>query len=152
VAWLSDTNILLRMAQPSHPMYEQALQAVERLLERGEQVCIVPQNITEFWNVATRREGSANGLGMTVAEAHEEVRRISTFLTLLPDTERIYPEWLDLVVTHSVSDIDVYDARLVAAMRVYGVSNLLTFDVHDFARYPDIHVLQPADVLKAYSP
>jgi predicted nucleic acid-binding protein len=47
---------------------------------------------------------------------------------------------------------DVYDARLVAAMRVYGVSNLLTFDVHDFARYPDIHVLRPTDVLKAYSP
>ena len=77
--------------------------------------------------------------------------RISTFLTLLPDTERIYPEWLDLVVTYSVSGIDVYDARLVAAMRVYGVSNLLTFDMHDFARYPDIHILQPKDVLKAYS-
>ena len=106
MAWLSDTNILLRMAQPAHPMYEEALQAVEKLLERGEQMCIVPQNITEFWNVATRREGSANGLGMTVAEAHEEVRRISTFLTLLPETERIYPEWLDLVVTHSVSGID----------------------------------------------
>jgi len=37
-------------------------------------------------------------------------------------------------------------------MRVYGVSNLLTFDVHDFARYPNIHILQPKDVLKAYSP
>ena len=152
MAWLSDTNILLRMAQPSHPMHEEALQAVERLLEHGEQVCIVPQNITEFWNVATRREGSANGLGMTVSEAHEEVRRISAFLTLLPETERICPEWLDLVVTYAVSGIDVYDARLVAAMRVYGVSNLLTFDVHDFARYRDIHTLQPKDLPKTYSP
>ena len=65
---------------------------------------------------------------------------------------RIYPEWLDLVVTHSVSGIDVSDARLVAAMRAYDVNNLLTFDVHDFTRYPDIHVLQPKDVLSPYSP
>jgi predicted nucleic acid-binding protein len=53
---------------------------------------------------------------------------------------------------YSISGIAVYDARLVAAMRAYDVNNLLTFDVHDFTRYPDIHVLQPKDVLSPYSP
>jgi hypothetical protein len=41
---------------------------------------------------------------------------------------------------------------LVAAMHVYGVNNLLTVDVRDFARFPDIHVRQPRDVFNAYSP
>jgi len=112
----------------------------------------VPQNITEFWCVATRREGSANELGMTIVAAHEEVQRISSLLTLLPETDSIYPEWLDLVMAHGVSGIDVYDARLVAAMRVYRIKNLLTFDARDFTRYSEIQVFQPTDVFPADDP
>ena len=41
-------------------------------------------------------------------------------------------------MAHGVSGIDVYDARLVAAMRVYRIENLLTFDACDFARYSEI--------------
>src|SRR5947199_10751230 len=77
-------------------MYQEAVQAVRTLLARGERVCIVHQNITEFWCVATRPEGSANGLGMTIVAAHDEVLRICGLLTLLPETDSIYPEWLDL--------------------------------------------------------
>jgi predicted nucleic acid-binding protein len=40
----------------------------------------------------------------------------------------------------------VYDARLVAAMRVHGVGRILTFDAADFARY-GIDVLHPSAVL-----
>ena len=36
--------------------------------------------------------------------------------------------------------------RLVAAMKVHGIESLLTFNVQDFKRYPDISVLNP-DVL-----
>ncbi len=133
-------------------MHQEAVQAVSTLLERGEQVCIVPQNITEFWCAATRREGSANGLGMTIAAAHEEVRRICTLLALRPETDSIYPEWLDLVMAHGVSGIDVYDARLVAAMRVYGIKNLLTFDARDFSRYAEIQVFQPKDIVPDLEP
>jgi predicted nucleic acid-binding protein len=133
-------------------MYHEAVQAVRTLLARDERVCIVPQNITEFWCVATRREGSANGLGMTIPAAHEEVRRICALLTLLPETDGIYPEWLGLVIAHGVSGIDVYDARLVAAVRVYRIENLLTFDARDFSRYSGIQVFQPKDIFPAGDP
>jgi len=122
------------------------VKAVKALLSRGDRVCVAPQNITEFWNAATRPAGSANGLGMSIIEAHKEVVRMAVLLVLLPETERIYPMWLDLVLKHSVRGIDVYDARLVAAMRVHGLKNLLTFDVHDFKRYPEIQVFHPNDV------
>ena len=66
--WLCDTNIPLRMAQPDHPIHEEALQAVEKLIRAGDQVFIVAQNVAEFWNVATRPV-SSNGLGFSVREA-----------------------------------------------------------------------------------
>src|SRR5947209_7870860 len=63
--------------------------AVKTLLARGDRVCVV-QNIAEFWNAATRPLGPTNGLGMSIAEVHNEIRRITALLILLPDNERVY--------------------------------------------------------------
>ena len=51
---LLDTNILTRAVQPSHPMHTDALDALDALRQRGEELCIIPQNLYEFWVVATR--------------------------------------------------------------------------------------------------
>jgi predicted nucleic acid-binding protein len=42
-------------------------------------------------------------------------------------------------------DNRVYDARLVAAMSVYGIDRIVTFNVADFTRY-GVAVLHPAAV------
>jgi hypothetical protein len=44
---------------------------------------------------------------------------------------------------------NAHDARLVAAMNVHGLTQLLTFNNQDFQRYPGISVVTPDDVLKA---
>ena len=49
-----DTNILLRSAEPSHPTHHIAVNAVQVLLNTGDRVCLIAQNLIEFWNVATR--------------------------------------------------------------------------------------------------
>lgn len=41
-----------------------------------------------------------------------------------------------LVVAHAVSGVQVHGARLAAAMRVHGVTHLLTLNTSDFERYP----------------
>lgn len=51
---LVDTNILLRIAQPNHPLCPQATHAVSKLLRQGDALFFCSQNIAEFWNVATR--------------------------------------------------------------------------------------------------
>ena len=48
-----DTNILLRSAQPNHPLCSQATFAVAKLLRQNDSVFFCAQNIAEFWNVAT---------------------------------------------------------------------------------------------------
>ena len=69
---LAETNILTRIARPAHRHHDAALSAVEVLLQRDDDVCIVPQVLYEFWAVATRPP-SDNGLGMPVAEAKAEL-------------------------------------------------------------------------------
>ena len=51
---LLDTNVLLGIADKSHVMHQEAVDAVELLDERGHECVIVPQVIYEYWVVATR--------------------------------------------------------------------------------------------------
>jgi predicted nucleic acid-binding protein len=141
---LVDTNVLLRRTQPSHAHYPAAVESVARLLSTGEPVCLTPQNIAEFWNVATRPIAS-NGLGFSVDLVLAEVAKIENALTLLPDTEAMYAEWKRLVTTHQVLGSKVHDVRLVAAMNVHAVQRILTFNAGDFVRY-GVEVMDPAAV------
>ena len=59
---LLDTNLLTRLTRTDHPHGLVARRAVHALLRRGERVVIVPQNLYEFWAVATRRPGPPPGL------------------------------------------------------------------------------------------
>jgi hypothetical protein len=80
---LADTNILLRRTQPDHPSHTLAVESVAKLLSAGEPVYFTLQNISEFWNVATRPAPN-NGLGFSVALVLGEIERIERFLTLRP--------------------------------------------------------------------
>ena len=97
MTFLVDTNVLLRSAQPSHPMYAFSVNATNTLLGRGEELCIAPQNLIEFWNVYTRPV-ERNGLGHTVTEASTEVNRLKELFPLLLDLPAIYEEWERLVI------------------------------------------------------
>ena len=64
----------------------------------------------------------------------------------LPDFDAVYPEWRRLVIAHGVAGKKAHDARLVAAMLIHGIKHVLTFNAPDFARYPNIVVLDPIGV------
>jgi predicted nucleic acid-binding protein len=126
-------------------MHADAVRAVGVLLSAGERVFVIPQNLIEFWAVATRPVGN-NGLGLTPAQAEAEVSKIESLLTILPDGPAIYPEWRRLVVAHAVSGKQVHDTRIIAAMNVHKVANLLTFNVGDFKRFSGITLIEPVSI------
>jgi predicted nucleic acid-binding protein len=142
---LVDTNILLRCAQPNHHLCQPATTAVATLLRNRETLFFCPQNIAEFWNVATRPAAN-NGLGMSHVDAAAEVRSIEEMLTLLPDSPVVYPEWKRIVKDYRVMGLKVYDARLVAIMNVNVVRSILTYNGSDFARYAHLSIIEPAQV------
>jgi predicted nucleic acid-binding protein len=63
---------------------------------------------------------------------------------LLEGAAGIADSWQRLVKQYQVSGKQVHDAHLVAAMQVYGLQKILTFNGDDFKRYPGVTVLNPA--------
>jgi predicted nucleic acid-binding protein len=141
MAFLIDTNILLRLLQPHHPKCTVVGRALAELRRRPEVLHITAQNLIEFWAVATRPP-SENGLGMTVEVAFGELTVIKRLFLLLPKIP-VLDEWERLVRVHRVSGKNTYDDRLVAAMKVHGIGNILTLNVQDFTRYEGIPVVSP---------
>ena len=140
--WLVDTNILLSSAQTDHPVYGNVARVVRVLLSRGDELLVIAQNVIEFWAVATRPIAN-NGLGLTTAQAAQELTKLKVLFAILPDNADILPEWEQLVIRHEVLGKQVYDARLVAAMQVHNLTHLLTFNTSDFKRFTTITAVSP---------
>jgi len=143
---LVDSNTILRTLQPRSPQHEIARSAIKTLIAQGEELSLTPQNLVEIWVVATRREAN-NGLGMSVDQAAAELTRLKNLFNLIADTAAIHQVWESLVIQHRVSGKPAHDARLAAAMRVHGIKSILTFNTSDFARYPGIKAVDPAEVI-----
>ena len=143
MAILADTNVLLRSLYPDHPHYYAAEKALAALRLRGEALCIAPQNLIEFWAVATRTRDD-NGLGMSPARAAREIATLRRFFRLLPATPEVLDTWQRLVIDLGISGKPTHDVHLVAVMLVYSVTDILTFNTGHFRRFPGITVLDPA--------
>jgi predicted nucleic acid-binding protein len=149
--FLLDTNLLLRLGDTAHPMHANSRLAVKWLHSYAHQCVIVPQNLYEYWVVATR-PCENNGLGMSTVDADAAVSRWLTIFRLLLDERGIFPNWQHLVSTNDVKGKNAHDARLVAAMQRHRVANLLTFNKADFSRFGDIAVFTPTEILDGKVP
>jgi predicted nucleic acid-binding protein len=146
VSFAVDTNVLLRSIDDGHVAQPIAQKGLFALRDRGETLSIFPQNLIEFWAVATRPVAN-NGLGLNTAEAETELINLKKLFVLLPDTPDIFPEWERIVLQFKVSGKQAHDARLVAAMIVHDVSHLLTFNTSDFKRFTSITAVCPQALL-----
>ena len=144
--FLIDTNLLLRISDPQNVHYNDAVAALELLRDQGHELRTVPQNLYEYWVVATRPLAD-NGLGLAANEATPHLEKIKLFFPLLRDERAILERWEALVSTHGIHGKTAHDARLVAAMERHGLTHILTFNEKDFRRFPDITVLTPDEVV-----
>jgi predicted nucleic acid-binding protein len=146
-----DSNIILRLFQPNHahsPITEAAIIQLEQL---GFFLCLVPQNIYEFWVVATRPV-LQNGLGLSSPDARESVDSLLRQFHMLRDERGIFGNWISLVTQHQAIGKNAHDARLAAAMERHSIANLLTFNGADFKRFPSIQILDPAEIVAGKLP
>jgi predicted nucleic acid-binding protein len=114
---------------------------------QGETIYIAPQNLIEFQALATLPV-TANGLGLTPAQASTEAKRFEAVFPVLPETPDIYVLWCSIVGKYQVHGRQVYDARIVAVMQAYYITHLLTLDPTDFRRFANIiTIVEPRDVV-----
>jgi predicted nucleic acid-binding protein len=135
--YLTDTKLLLRLADPATPQHSVATNALALLLGQGDEVHLTPQNFIEFWAVATRPV-DANGFGWTSERTAKEVADLQARFPLLPDSPEIFTRWLGLVKQLPIHGKRVHDARLVAVLQAHAVEHLITFNVSDFVAFNSI--------------
>ncbi len=143
--YLVDTNILLRLSDTEDARFSLVTQAAETLLNRGEEIVIVPQCLYEFWAVVTRPR-EVNGLAWSIERTRAETDRLLSLFALLPDTSDVFNYWLELVTTYQVSGKQVHDARLAAALKAHQLDHLLTLNADDFKRF-DVKSVHPSEVV-----
>lgn len=144
---LADTSVLLRTIHTTSPQRQLAIDAIDVLRKQKERIYIFPQNLIEFWAVATRPIES-NGLGLTIEQATIKIDHLKKVFVLKGEDKTIFPNWESLVSEYEVKGKTSHDARLVAGMQTHSISHLLTFNVKDFKRYHDIiSVVSPQDLM-----
>ncbi|MGG6266849.1 type II toxin-antitoxin system VapC family toxin [Leptolyngbya sp. AN03gr2] len=140
---LVDTNVWLRLAQPTSQLHPNALRAINTLHRQPNlTLCIVPQTLIEFWVVATRPL-QVNGLGLTASEAVIETRKIKRLANFYENTPECFIRWEELVDQYQVLGKTAHDTHLVASMIVHQITDLLTLNPADFQRYSEIRVIDP---------
>jgi predicted nucleic acid-binding protein len=145
VSWAVDTNVLLRttdIGDAAQPVAEAAMVVLRR---GGESLSIFPQNLIEFWALATRPTIN-NGLGLSIAQTELQMNKLKAMFLFLGDTPQIFPAWERIVARYQVTGKQAHDARLVAAMEVHNRTHLLTFNDRDFKRFTEITVVNPQDI------
>jgi len=145
--YLADTNLLLRLADPASPQHPIATNALARLFREGDEVFLTPQNLIEFWAVATRPV-DANGFGWNSERTAQEVTELQARFPLLPDSPDIFPRWLELVKQLPIHGKRVHDACLVAVLQAHAVAHLITFNTSDFAAFPSLSLVDPRSLVQ----
>ncbi len=143
---LADSGILLRLLEPTDPLYVIIDQAVRLVHARGDRIVIAPQNVAEFWNVCTRPATARGGYGLSIAETDRRLTIIEAVFAVLSEPPGAYRLWRSLVTTHAVQGKQVHDARLVALMQAHALTHILTLNGSDFTRYPGITPMDPASL------
>ena len=149
---LTDTSILVRLANVDDSQYEVAARAVAELRRRGETLFVAAQNLTEFWNVGTRPK-SANGLELARGRVIERIKWFETRFVIAQETPEVWPALQSLYQQVEIIGKQIHDARLVAVCHVQGIASVLTFNARHFTRYsnvpPGINVVEPAAIIQS---
>ncbi len=146
-----DTNILLRFIETTAAQHPVVATALLNLRSEGHSLRIFPQAIYEFWVVATRPVAS-NGLALSPVDCSNTITGLMVAFPIIDDKSGLLTEWQQLVTTYACRGKVAHDARYVAAMKTHNITNILTFNGGDFARYPGIAVLNPNTIAASGNP
>ena len=142
-----DSSVIVRAFNRASVDYSTSLNFFEKARRAQIELITFPQNLAEFWAVATRPIES-NALGHCVQDTARRVALIERFGQVLSEHPQAYQRWKQLVTAHEVRGKTTHDARIVAQMMAHGIGSLVTFNIGDFSRYTDIATMTPEQALR----
>ena len=138
-----DTNILIYATNASSPWHGLANAAIQEARQLGIELIISTQVLREYLATATRL--SVTGSGIPLADIFENLQTFQREFTVVEDTRSVAAALENLARSVAVAGKQVHDANIVAAMQIYAISRLLTFNANDFKSF-SITILDPASV------
>lgn len=131
---LVDTNILLEATDERRAHHQAALD----LLSNRPGLRLCAQVVREYLVVATRpATRAANGLGLSMQHALENVRAFRERMRLVPEEKPLLPALFELLDAIPCNGKRIHDANLVACALVHGIRCVATLNVRDFAAFAD---------------
>lgn len=144
--YLLDTNIILRLSNPSDIQHALATEAVATLLMQGDECYVTAQVLMELWVVATRPT-NVNGLGWSVEQTHQMINQLLDRFPITDETFDVFSSWLTLVTENRIKGKRTHDARIAAVMMASSIGQVLTLNPTDFSGIPGITVVHPQAVM-----
>jgi predicted nucleic acid-binding protein len=106
-------------------------------LESTAGLRVSAQVLREYAVVATRPV-VVNGLGLSVAQALENIEAICHVAALLPEDEPVHEALVELLRLHPVKGKRIHDANLVATAWVHRLTHVATLNARDFEAFEDV--------------
>ena len=129
---LPDANILVYASLPHSPFHHAATDKLHAAAARGE-VWTSRQVLREYLAAMTR-PGVADPMPALDDVLSNTVLFEQRF-RVAEDIAAVTAELLALLAAVPCGGKQVHDANIVATMRAYGISNLLTHNIKDFTRF-----------------
>jgi predicted nucleic acid-binding protein len=143
--YLLDTNVILRLSNPSDDQHELVTEAIATLLTQGNECYLTAQVLIELWVVATRPI-NVNGLGWSAEETRTTINQLLERFPFTEEVPQIFSTWLTLVTENQITGKRTHDVRIVAAMIESDITHILTLNPKDFSGISGITVVQPKAV------
>lgn len=141
-----DTNVLVAATDESRPFHAAAQALIARGRSVGLQGATSGQVIREYLVVATRPM-SANGLGLSPADALGNIEKMTRHLQFCDEPESVSIRLRRLVSAGDIAGKAIHDANIVATIAEQGIRLLATENPEDFAGYPEIGMVRLSEVV-----
>ncbi len=135
-----DTNVLLESTDIGRACHSQATMIFRDGPSAGVELLISGQVIREYLVVATRSV-EKNGLGLSIRDAHENMKRFRQRTSLVAETEQVSELLLRWAMEFRIVGNRLHDLNILATAHQAGINRLLTANLNDFPKMTAVKIL-----------
>ena len=136
----ADTNVLVYAEIATSPFNKQAQSLLQQFATQAE--IWVSRQILREYVAALSRPGVVHP-PLPMISLIADVQRFAAQYRVAEDGPAVTANWQQLLTVHSIGGRQVHDANIVATMQAYGITDLLTNNTSDFARFASVIQLIP---------
>jgi predicted nucleic acid-binding protein len=129
-----DSCVLLAATDENRKDHRDALTVLDAWPARGATLYLSGQILREYLSAATR-PAAANGLGLTLADALENLSAFRDRATLLAESGLVADRLQSLLGEVACAGKVIHDANVIATVMAHGIHTVVTSNLVDFVRF-----------------